>query len=193
MNEKTLRRKSIFKGRILKLEVLDVELESGVRSKREIIRHPGAVVILAQLPDGRFVLVKQFRKAIERSLLEAVAGTLGAGEDPGEAARRELQEETGYRAKRLVKLGRLAAAPGYCDEVLHAYYAELTLAQSALAPDEDEKIDVVRLSAADLERKIVSGEICDSKTLAVWLLWEKKREAKHRRRPARGRRAGRAD
>ena len=80
MNEKTLSARTVFDGRLLHVEVLDVELPSGVRSVREIVRHPGASVILPQRPDGQFLFVRQFRKPLERQLLEAVAGTL----DPGE-------------------------------------------------------------------------------------------------------------
>ncbi len=178
--EKTLRRRIVFSGRILTLELLQVELASGVRSRREIIRHPGAVVVLARLPDGRFVLVRQFRKALERVLVEAVAGTLEPGERPASAARRELLEETGYRATRLVRLGRLAAAPGYCDEELYAYYADLDQMPQTPATDADEATQVVRLSPAAFEHAIRSGRICDAKTLAVSLLWRMRQGERER-------------
>ena len=93
--EKTLASRTVFDGKLLCLEVIDVEVEPGVESVREVVRHPGAVVLLPQLPDGRFVLVRQFRKAIEEEILEAVAGTLDPGEDPLNCAGRELAEETG--------------------------------------------------------------------------------------------------
>jgi len=173
MHERTLSAQRVFDGRILKVDVLAVELAEGQRSVREVVRHPGATVVLAEMPDGRFVLVRQFRKALERVLLEAVAGTLQPGEDPAACARRELQEETGYTAQTLTPLGRFAPCPGYSQEILHAYHARVGPAPGARSPDEDEKLEVVVLSRDDLDRMVAQGEIEDGKTLAVWMLWEK--------------------
>ena len=174
MIEKTLSRKTAFRGRLLRVDVVNVELESGVRSTREIVRHPGAVVVLAQRPDGRFVFVRQYRKAIEKHLLEAVAGTREPGERPTVCARRELREETGYAAEKLIRLGVLYPAPGYTEEMLHVYFARLGLRRQALNPDEDEKIETVCLTAERFERMIAGGRIADAKTLAAWLLYQRR-------------------
>jgi ADP-ribose pyrophosphatase len=174
MKEKTLKTSTVFSGKLLKVEVLDVELESGVKSRREIVRHPGAVAVLAERPDGKFVFVRQYRKPIEQELLEMVAGTLDFGENPDACARRELKEETGYDAAELKKLGVIALAPGYSDERLHLYYAKLVPARGTEDPDEDEHLEVVCLTAAEFERLIRKGEIEDSKTLAAWLLHTRK-------------------
>jgi ADP-ribose pyrophosphatase len=171
MLEKTLSVRTAFSGKLLKLDVLDVELANGQRAIREIVRHPGGVTILPQLPDSRFVFVRQFRKAVETSLIEAVAGTLHPGEDPAQCALRELREETGYEAERLDRLGVIAPAPGYTEERLHLYYASLRPDGGALSPDEDEKIEVVFLEPRQVDAMLLSGEIWDAKTLAAWHLW----------------------
>ena len=168
--ERTVGAKTVFRGRILRVEVLDIETEAGVRSVREIVRHPGAVAILGETPDGRFVLVRQFRKAIEQTLLEAVAGTLEPGEEPDRAAARELREETGYEAAELRKLGVICLAPGYSDERLHVYYARLAPGPAAQSPDEDEVMERVYLTREEMEASIRAGEIGDAKTLAAWML-----------------------
>jgi ADP-ribose pyrophosphatase len=172
MEEKTRNVRRVFAGRLLNIDVVDVELAHGRTSVREIVRHPGGVTILPQLPDGRFVFVRQFRKAMEAVLLEAVAGTLHPGEDPAVCAERELQEETGYRAATLEKLGVISPAPGYTEERLHLYYARLYPEEGALSPDEDEKIEVVRLAPEEAEAMMLRGEIWDAKTLASWFLWK---------------------
>lgn len=173
MNEKTVGSRRVFDGRLLKVDVLDVELESGKRSVREIVRHPGAAVILGQLPDDRFVFVRQFRKPLEADIIEAVAGTLEPGEDPIECAAREVKEETGYEAINLKKLGVIVSSPGYTDETLHVYFAQLAADQGELQSDEDEQLDVVYLTKDRVEKMIVADNIRDAKTLAAWLLYEK--------------------
>ena len=174
MHERTLTTKTAFRGRLLRVDVLSVELETGLRSTREIVRHPGAVVVLAQLPDKRFVLVRQFRKAIERDLIEAVAGTREPGEGPALCARRELREETGYAAATLTPLGIVYPAPGYTEEKLYMYFARLEAKRRPLSSDEDEKLENVYLTAREFERRIARGLIQDAKTLAVWLLYRRR-------------------
>jgi ADP-ribose pyrophosphatase len=174
MAERTLGSRRVFDGRLLRIDSVEVELESGRRTVREVVRHPGAVAVLARLPDGRFVLVRQFRKAADRPLLEIVAGTLEPHEDPRDCAARELVEEAGCRAERLEELGRIFPAPGYTDERIHLYYSEVQEVAGGPAPDEDEDITVVRLSERDMEHRIGVGEIVDAKTLAAWLLYRRK-------------------
>ena len=169
MTEKTTSLDRIFTGRILGLEVHRVELANGVRSTREIVRHHGAIAALARLPDGRFVLVRQYRKPMEQELLEVVAGCLEPGEAPADCAVRELKEETGYEVDSLTPLGQLYPTPGYSDEVLHLFFARLRAAAATPAPDEDEKVTVVILTAEQIEDGIRRDEIRDSKTISVWL------------------------
>jgi len=171
MAETTRRRQRVFSGRLLGLEVLDVQLEDGTLAVREIVRHPGASVVLGRLPDQSFVFVRQYRKPLEQEVLEAVAGGLEAGETPEACARREMLEETGHAVASLRKLGVIFPAPGYTDERLHVYYADLEAGQKAAAADDDERLDVVYIGADGVEDRIRSGEIGDAKTLAAWLLY----------------------
>lgn len=169
MFEKTLSRKMIHQGRILAFEEMTVELENGRTAHREIVRHGGATVILVRRQDGIFVLVRQFRKPVERILLEAVAGGLEPGEDPETGARREVREETGYEVRRIIPLGLIFMSPGYCDEVLHLFYAETANTPAETDLDEDERVEVVLLTAADMAAAVApGGAIEDSKTLALW-------------------------
>jgi len=174
MGERTVGSRRVFDGRLLRVDAVEVELDSGRRTVREIVRHPGAVAVLARLTDGRFVFVRQFRKAADRPLLEIVAGTLEPDEDPRACAARELGEEAGCRADDLVAIGSIFPSPGYTDERIHLYYATVQPDPAGPAPDEDEEIDVVRLSEADVEARIGAGEITDGKTLAAWLLYRKR-------------------
>lgn len=174
MREKTLSSRTVFDGRLLRVDVLNVELDSGVRAVREIVRHPGACVVLPRLPDGRFVFVRQFRKPVEREIVEAVAGVLKPGEDPADCADRELWEETGFKATGLHSMGVVYSSPGYCDEQLHFFYAQLSLEQGSPNPEDDERIEVVYLSAEQIEKMISEGEIVDAKTVVAWQLWKSK-------------------
>ena len=171
VKERTVASRTVFDGRLLRVEELEVELEGGLRSFREIVRHPGAAVILPQLPDGRFVLVRQFRKPVEQDLVEAVAGTLDPGESPEVCAARELKEETGYEAEEFVKLGEVYPAPGYTDEKLHLFFARLLPVAGESSPDDDEHLSLLHVSAADIEAMIADGRMCDAKTLATWHLY----------------------
>ena len=177
MNEKTVSFQQVFDGHLLKLDVLEVELDNGRgsgprrRARREIVRHPGAVAIWARAPDGRFVFVRQFRKAIEQELLEIVAGTLETGETPEACARRELREETGYAVKTLTPLGCIFTAPGFCTEQIFIFYAELT-GGGAATPDPDEHLDVVLLDESKWKAMIVCGAIQDAKTWAAWGMFQ---------------------
>jgi ADP-ribose pyrophosphatase len=177
--ETTLSTTRVFSGRILGVEVLDIEIEPGVRSRREVVRHAGAVAAVARCPDGRFVFVRQYRKAVERELLEIVAGGLEKGEVPADCARRELKEETGHDVLSIRPLGAFYPAPGYADEILHIFFAELSAASGAHEGDHDERIVVEYLTDAEFEALVARGEIHDAKTLAAWLLF-KRRDARPR-------------
>lgn len=171
MIEKTIRKTEAFRGKLLTLEQLDVELEDGTRAYREIVRHPGAIGVIARLPDGDFVFVRQYRKAVESAMTEVVAGLLDPGEASEHAARRELEEETGYGAASLVRLGTVYASPGYVDEKVEIYLAELQAGPGDLRLDHGERIEVVRLPREAFARAVKRGDIRDAKTLAAWALY----------------------
>jgi len=171
MRERTVKTENIFKGRVLTVELLDVELADGMKTTREIVRHNGAVGILCRLPDGRFVLVRQYRKAAETEMVEIVAGSLEKGEAPRACAIRETLEETGHRVLRIGKLGSIWLAPGYSSERLHLYWADVAAGRGADCQDPDERIGIVILSGRQIESMIRSGKVCDSKTICAWHLW----------------------
>ena len=178
MKERTINSKRRFTGRLLKVDVLNVKLENGREARREIVRHPGAVAVLCRRPDGRFVFVRQFRKPVESELLEVVAGTREPGEGPAVCARREVQEETGYRVVALERLGRIYSAPGFCDERLEVFFTEIRPSGMQGCPDPDEQIEMVSLDKKQIEAMLVSGKIRDAKTLAAWAMYESRRRKK---------------
>lgn len=168
MAEKTLASRRIFEGRALTIDILDIELPTGRTSTREVLRHRGAVCILAQRPDGAFILVRQYRKAVEKTILECVAGCLEEGEAPEAAALRETREESGYEVESLVALGKSLPAPGYCDEVHYHYYARLKPLAGELQLDTDENLRPEALSAEAIDAAIEAGVIDDGKTIILW-------------------------
>jgi ADP-ribose pyrophosphatase len=173
MNERTLNAKRIFDGRVVALEVHDVELHDGRRSVREIVRHAPAVGVVARLQDGTFLFVRQFRKAMEEAVIEVCAGLVDPGETPEAAARRELREETGCEARTLRRLGRLYSSPGFTDEWAEIYAAECPPPVAAPRLDGDEHLETVRLSRGEVEARIADGRIRDGKTVAAWLLYDR--------------------
>ena len=176
LTEKTLATVRTYTGKIISVDVLDIELPDGRRAKREVIRHGNAVAILARRPDGKFVFVKQYRKAAEEALVEVIAGGLEPDEDPIEGARRETAEETGYEVTSIRFLTTIICTPGYCEERIHLYYAELSETAHGQDQDPDENVYPVILSEEEVEDGIRNGAIFDSKTLATWLCWKIARE-----------------
>ena len=162
MTEKKLSSKLIYDGRILRLHVDTVELPNGAQELREVADHPGGVAIDG---DGNVLTVRQYRYAFSRVMEEIPAGKLEPGEDPREAALRELREETGAIPRRFSELGPLIVSPGAYGEVLHLYLAE-GLTVGAQSPDEDEFLDVKRTPFDEMVRRVLSGELQDAKTVA---------------------------
>lgn len=165
--------RSLYRGRILSLALEQHPLPDGRQGEFEIVRHPGGAAVVPLLPDGRVVLIRQFRPAFAASLWEIPAGRLDSGESPAVCAGRELTEETGYRAGRLEKLGEMLSTPGFCDEVIHLFVAR-DLQPAPCTPEEDEFIEAVPLPLAEALAMVRRGEIADGKTqLALLLLqWQ---------------------
>jgi ADP-ribose pyrophosphatase len=143
---------------------------SGHEYAHEIVEHPGAVVILPILDDGRVCLIRNFRVAVGQTLIELPAGTLEPGEDPADTARRELEEETGYRAARIEALLEFFMSPGILRERMHAYLAT-GLTKGPPAPQASEQIEPLLVSWDEALRMVRSGEIQDAKTLAALLYY----------------------
>jgi len=163
-----IRRVTLHQGAIIRLIRETLELD-GRRMVRETVQHPGAVVILPMRDASHIVFVRQYRRAVGRSLLELPAGTLTAGERPIACARRELEEETGWRARRMRRLLRFYAAPGFSSERMTLFLAQ-GLRWVGARPDPDELVRPVVLSLQVAHAKIASGEICDAKSVIGVLL-----------------------
>ena len=169
LRETRLKSETVFEGRLLRLQKDEVRLPDGRLSVREVVVHPGAVAIVPLLEDRRVVLVRQFRYAIGKVLMEIPAGTRHPDETPEECAQRELQEETGYTAQHLHHLTDFYVAPGYSTELIHLFLA--TGLQPAMSePDEDELVEVVALPLSEAMAAIARGEVQDAKTI-IGLLW----------------------
>ena len=165
LEEKTTNIEKIFTGKVISLQVEDVELPNGNMSKREVIKHPGAVAVLALTDDQKIVMVEQYRKALEKTIVEIPAGKLEAGEDPEVCAKRELEEETGYGCKEMEWLISFYTSPGFADEIIHLYIAKgLEKKENAASPDEDEFVNLLELTLEEAEQYIKDQKIYDAKT-----------------------------
>ena len=172
LTEKTLSSVRKYTGKIISVDLLDIELPDGRKAKREIIRHGNAVAILARRPDGKFVFVKQYRKAAEDALIEVIAGGLEPGEDPVDGAKRETAEETGYEVTSIKFLSTIICTPGYCEERIHLYFAELSESAHEQNQDPDENVHPLVLAGQEVEDGIRSGTSFDSRTRSAWLCWK---------------------
>lgn len=163
--EKTIASRSIYDGHIISVQVDEVELPDGKRAKRELVKHSGAVAILPITDEGKLVLVRQFRKVLERIIVEIPAGRIEVGEAPKITAIRELEEETGYGAKQFSFIQSFATSPGFADEIIHLFLAkELYEIENPADGDEDEFIEILEVTIEEAEAMVVSGEIFDAKT-----------------------------
>ena len=162
LQEKKLKSKTIYSGKIVRLEIDEVELPDGKTSFRECVRHSGGACVLL-VNEGKVLLVKQFRYLYDKPIYEIPAGKLNVGEDPQLAATRELEEETGYRAK-LVHLLDIYPTPGYTDEIIHIYYADsFEITKQKL--DEGEFLNYCFIDIETVLKMIENGEINDAKTI----------------------------
>ncbi len=160
----------IYQGRVFGLRRDEVVEPSGVRTTREVITHPGSVVVLPVLPDGRIVMIRQYRHATRQYLWELVAGRKEPEETPKQGAARELLEETGYRAKRFKVFLDVFPTPGFLEERMYLLLAEGLTAGEA-QPEEDEKIEVRPFKVKDLKQMIKSGRLKDAKSIAGLLYY----------------------
>jgi len=168
--EKTLSSQLVFDGRAVKLRVDAVQMADGRQTTREIVEHSDCIAVVAIDADNNALLVKQFRKPVEKELLEIPAGGINPGEDPEAAVQRELREETGYLPQKLERLGGFYSAPGYCSEYLYLYLAT-DLIPSQLFAEDTEEISLVRVPMVQILSLIASGSICDAKSIAGLLTY----------------------
>lgn len=164
--EKTLKSECVYPGKIMTVLHDEVELVDGKTSFREVVRHSGGVVIFALKDEETVLLVKQFRYPINEVVFELPAGKLEVGENPDFAAKRELEEETGYKAEKWTSLGYINTTPGFCDEKLYLYKAE-KLSYVGEHPDDGEIIQAHEIKIPELKSKIFNGEINDAKTICA--------------------------
>ena len=177
MNGHRLSSKRVYDGRVLAVDVDEVEEPGGVRATREVVRHSGSVAALAVHDDGRVVLVRQYRYAVDEAVWELPAGRLDPGETPLEGARRELEEEVGLRATRMEPMIVFYTTPGFCDETMHVFRAT-GLEVVPARPEEDERIEPLALSLETAREMVARGEVREGKTLVALLLeMEMRREA----------------
>jgi len=173
--EQTLSSKSIYKGNITEYEVLKVKLPNGNEATREIVRHDKASAIIP-FKNGKLLCVKQFRKPIEKATIEIPAGLVDKEESTLQAAERELEEETGYKANNLSFVTSFYSTPGFTDEKLYIYEAtELELVENPLSLDEDETIEILELTYDEAWRAYEEGLINDSKSVFALFYWKMKK------------------
>ncbi|EAZ94358.1 NUDIX hydrolase [Crocosphaera chwakensis] len=166
-----LQQNLFYRGRKFNFDVNKLRLPNGVEGNWECIRHPGGALAVPITKEGQLVLVKQYRFAVEKRILEFPAGTLEVNEEADLTIKREIQEETGYEAKKWDYLGKFPLAPGYSDEYIYAFLAqELEKSEKPPEQDDDEDIEVFLMSFEEFEKAILSGKIIDGKTIASFFM-----------------------
>ncbi|MBD2439323.1 NUDIX hydrolase [Nostoc sp. FACHB-110] len=166
-----LKQRLFHKGRKFNFEVNRLRLPNKSEGEWECIRHPGGALAVPVTAEGKLVLVRQYRFAVQGRILEFPAGTLERNEDPQETVKREIQEETGYSAQKWRKLGEFFLAPGYSDEIIYAFLAQdLEKLETPPAQDEDEDIETVLMTPEELEKAILAGEPIDAKSITSFFL-----------------------
>lgn len=173
LTERTIEKKQIMDGKVIKVEKHIVTLPNGKETVREVVKHPGAVAILA-VKDKKILFVEQFRKAMEKCLIEIPAGKVESGEERIDTAKRELEEETGYTSQQLSLLNEFYVSPGFCDEYISLYYTDTLISSSMLSPDEDEFVIHHWLTLDEALQWIDEGRIEDAKTIIAILNYQLK-------------------
>lgn len=163
--EETITTTKIYDGKIISLQKDVVRLPNGKTSERELIKHPGAVAIIPITEDKKILFVEQYRKPLERSLIEIPAGKMEPNEKPEVTAIRELEEETGYTTNELIYVTSFYTSPGFADELIHIYMADkLEQLDEAIPGDEDEFVEVIELTLDQAQDAIMNQRIRDAKT-----------------------------
>ncbi|AXG39140.1 NUDIX hydrolase [Enterococcus gilvus] len=173
--EKTIERKELFKGKIIDVYLDDVSLPMGGTAKRELVFHHGGVGIIPITKENKMIMVKQFRKPLEKVVLEIPAGKIdpGEGQHPEKTAVRELEEETGYRTENLMYINEMYLSPGFSNEKLYIYTAtDLVKVENPKPQDEDEVLELYELTMEEAKQAIHDGLICDAKTIFAVNYWE---------------------
>jgi ADP-ribose diphosphatase len=173
MNFKVTKSDILFKGKVFDLKVDEIEYESGNKGIREIAIHPGGAVVVAIKDDGKIIMVNQFRYPLQKKILELPAGKLDKNEDPYICAVRELEEETGFKAKKVEKLGQIYTTPGFCTEILHIYIAKNLTRGNHNREEGEQGMEVLELTKDQIEEKIMSNEITDAKSICGIYLAQK--------------------
>lgn len=175
--EKTMKSDKIYDGKVINLRIDTVELPDKKYSKREIVEHPGAVAIVALTEEGEVLLIRQYRKAVEEALLELPAGKIEIDEEPVETAKRELEEETGYRANEIEYLLEFYSSPGFSDERIYLFLAKGARKIRDEIGVDNERIVLEKIAYKDLMKKIKRGQLVDGKTVLGMLYAEQFIEA----------------
>jgi len=167
-------RKHIYSGKIIDIVVDTIEVQ-GEPATREVVRHPGGVMIMAEMEDGRIAFVRQHRYPLDQKLLELPAGKLEPQEKPEISAARELEEEIGFRPDSMEHIFSFYSTPGFCDEILHFYYTN-RMQKTSVNPADGEDIVVEFYSLEEAINMVCRGEITDGKTLLAlfWLQWKRR-------------------
>ncbi len=168
--EKVLSSETVYVGRAFTVRVDTVQRTDGRETTRDVVEHSECVAVVAVDPDGKILLVNQYRLPAGKYMLEIPAGGIDGDEEPTDAVRREMQEETGYLPKKVEKLGGFYSAPGFCTEYLHLYLAA-ELEPSRLVAEDTDSITLVRIDPEEISGLIKSGVICDAKSIAGLFTW----------------------
>jgi len=163
--ERTIHTDYIYQGKIIQVQVDEVILPNGEHSERELVKHPGAVAVIAITKDDKIVFVEQYRKPLERSLIEIPAGKIEVDERPEVTAIRELEEETGYTTNKLTHITSFFTSPGFADELVHIYLTDqLEKLDVPVKGDDDEFIEIMELSLSEAQKYVEDKHIQDAKT-----------------------------
>lgn len=168
---KILQQRLFYQGRKFSFDVNRLRLPNGVEGDWECIHHPGGALCIPITADGKLVLVRQYRFAVQGRILEFPAGTVEPDEDPALTVQREIEEETGYRAHRWQKLGEFVLAPGYSDEIIYAFLAlDLEKLETPPQQDDDEDMETLLMTPQEFEQAILAGEPIDAKSISSFVL-----------------------
>ena len=173
MGFKLIRSDILFKGKVFNVKVDEIEYDSGNKGIREVAVHPGGAVIVAVKDDGKIIMVNQFRYPLQKNIFELPAGKLDINEDPLNCAVRELEEETGYKAKKVERLGKIYTTPGFCTEILHIFIAKELMQGDHNREEGELGMEVFEFSKQEIDEKIRNGEITDAKSICGIYLAQK--------------------